>query len=173
MRGEKIIVILRVLTLKGSPPRARGEVPCGTGRAPEGRITPACAGRSPPGTPAHAAEEDHPRVRGEKPASTGGDIDGRGSPPRARGEAGPDLAALAEEGITPACAGRSDESSELQELEEDHPRVRGEKMWPWWMPGSLAGSPPRARGEGFAKYWLNWSRRITPACAGRSQSLAH
>ena len=76
-----------------------------------------------------------------------------------------------DEGITPACAGKS-LSAEIQGLEaEDHPRVCGEKK----INGSTGtieeGSPPRVRGKVSLPCVSRVATRITPACAGKSTGL--
>ena len=51
----------------------------------------------------------------------------KGSPPRVRGEAaGRGDVALCR-GITPACAGRRHSARKIYAVQEDHPRVCGEK----------------------------------------------
>ena len=71
---------------KGSPPRARGEVQKAYTKALQGRITPACAGRSCTAQRRHTRATDHPRVRGEKCSAEIVPVSFIGSPPRARGE---------------------------------------------------------------------------------------
>ena len=66
MRGEKYRLLQIRLLYTGSPPHARGKVEDIFVDIVNGRITPACAGKSlvqrfKLGTP-----EDHPRMRGEK-----------------------------------------------------------------------------------------------------------
>ena len=70
-------------------------------------ITPACAGRRICRSGRGAEVEDHPRVCGEKQEKTASFLKLWGSPPRVRGEAQLDFPAVRDDGITPACAGRS------------------------------------------------------------------
>ena len=49
--------------------------------------------------------------------------------------------------ITPAYAGRSDLRLRVHSQDEDHPRVRGEKVHGQALRRGEAGSPPRTRGE--------------------------
>ena len=51
-----------------------------------------------------------------------------------------------EERITPACAGISFIRAADDLGVGDHPRVRGDKLWPFRSPAEASGSPPRARG---------------------------
>ena len=72
-----------------------------------GGITPACAGKSRATAAQQRAGRDHPRVCGEKLRVCPSFKDPVGSPPRVRGKV-TRLYALADlEGITPACAGKS------------------------------------------------------------------
>ena len=72
--------------------------------------------------------------------------------------------------ITPACAGKSSGQRPASMLPWDHPRVCGEKY-----PGRvifyfIEGSPPRVRGKASYSSSMPASKRITPACAGKSLS---
>ena len=93
---------------------------------------------------------------------------GRGSPPRVRGEGVHRSATVRVCRITPACAGRRDTFSPNASRPPDHPRVRGEKVGGGLYSWTLAGSPPRARGEDTVLRSIPQQLRITPACAGRS-----
>ena len=92
---------------QGSPPRARGKGPAAMVVQRGGGITPACAGKSLSVYDRGYRPWDHPRVRGEKGRSPRRSSASWGSPPRARGKAGLVTGALCEQGITPACAGKS------------------------------------------------------------------
>ena len=70
-----------------------------------------------------------------------------GSPPRVRGKVNVGNNPLAKEGITPACAGKSDQRAFHRSEHQDHPRVCGEKVPIWVSIGTLKGSPPRVRGK--------------------------
>ena len=147
LRGEKMNWDYAEPGALGSPPPARGEdgkdflYKCRTG------ITPACAGRSFFGFYLVRPTKDHPRLRGEKCLFSIILFVMAGSPPPARGEVPICLLRCRTWGITPACAGRSFSQDEFHEAREDHPRLRGEKLY-------RLGSLLHYRG-------------ITPACAGR------
>ena len=85
-----------------------------------------------------------------------------------RGEATISVFLNAKPGITPACAGRSGYADLLDRVAGDHPRVCGEKCSAEIVPVSFIGSPPRVRGEAAHPHETPARRRITPACAGRS-----
>ena len=128
VRGEKLEDVKQMTEAGGSPPRARGEVKYDVKVGEEGRITPACAGRSRSGSGSPAPEKDHPRVRGEKKSASFFPIGVPGSPPRARGEGYQTTVLFHAHRITPACAGRRELSRFACGMSKDHPRVRGEKL---------------------------------------------
>ena len=72
------------------------------------------------------------------------------------------------EGITPACAGKSVFLLLLLNLQEDHPRMCGEKKAPRkpWL--RTWGSPPHVRGKELVQRLRVFKSGITPACAGKS-----
>ncbi len=113
---------------------------------------------------------DHPRVRGEQGQAGWFYTHSTGSPPRARGVARLRGAHVAEHRITPACAGSSRSTSTTFPPPRDHPRVRGEQPVLLTVRAVRQGSPPRARGAVRAHRWGEVVGRITPACAGSSQS---
>ena len=146
----------------------RGEAEGGGLTPPEGRITPACAGRSFVSESETRTTWDHPRVCGEKAKRARKVHAPVGSPPRVRGEDDFPPVNKTENGITPACAGRSPVSPQGFPPSRDHPRVCGEK--PHILTKRLrgGGSPPRVRGEVIGVKSPISIFRITPACAGRS-----
>ena len=108
---------------------------------------------------------------GEKPKARAGGGAHAGSPPRVRGEADRAVQKPDDAGITPACAGRSPLVLAAVHVEEDHPRVCGEKQHLFFCLRVEAGSPPRVRGEAPFLMALPFRTRITPACAGRREQL--
>ena len=129
-------------------------------------------------------------MRGEQITETLRDGDFVGSPPLARGTVGAVSQLRPGAGITPACAGNSLQMVILTEYFRDHPRLRGEQYFYFCHPsafqgspplargtaiyarmwGFVKGSPPLARGTGYARLRMARGRRITPACAGNSNS---
>ena len=83
-------------------------------------------------------------------------------------KAGGFFAGLADQRITPACAGKSPKSTAKSLATTDHPRLCGEKQLKLLKKRVIKGSPPLVRGkEGGLKITAG-SIRITPACAGKS-----
>ena len=77
-----------------------------------------------------------------------------------------------DEGITPACAGKSLRLPRLAGLVGNHPRVRGEEWARRASHERELESPPRARGrEPGLVFGVCWNG-ITPACAGKSSPTA-
>ena len=157
--------------VSGSPPRVRGkdeQVPqFGIGHG----ITPACAGKrgrphSGPGT-----TRDHPRVCGEKSMMSRVVFCTVGSPPRVRGKAQALLIAVIYSGITPACAGKSLLAAPVAGLPRDHPRVCGEKWQNRVNQLLVRGSPPRMRGKVIFQAVAALVVGITPAYAGKRNTL--
>ena len=168
VRGEKGKTARPSAWLTGSPPRARGKELANQAHVSVSRITPACAGKSHTDRGGKRMDWDHPRVRGEKRSRRRPGSSTPGSPPRARGKVTELFDYQRAAGITPACAGKSNDKICLQFLFWDHPRVRGEKAIGKKIMMSQAGSPPRARGKVAADRAFLAVQGITPACAGKS-----
>ena len=145
--GEKYAFFWAATFSRGSPPRVRGKVytrpTCSSGL----RITPACAGKRAVLHGVRLRQQDHPRVCGEKPTAACAASVPRGSPPRVRGKAAGFQNPRFEDGITPACAGKSQQMSSHTATAQDHPRVCGEKSSVCETSMPLTGSPPRVRGK--------------------------
>ena len=168
LRGEYADRATRLPRCFGSPPLARGihlltEMVCySTG------ITPACVGNTLKMWLRELYLRDHPRLRGEYHATTADAIMIRGSPPLARGIPCYYSVTFVFIGITPACAGNTNNEGEKISIYRDHPRLRGEYMEvskPWQ---NISGSPPLARGIQQAALSCTPWRGITPACAGNT-----
>ena len=168
MRGEDSLSPSLDTDLRQSPPHARGRLGSGPGRSRRRRITPACAGKTQPPSDSPAPRRDHPRVRGENnwAAWVAGQIPG--SPPHARGRPAMSLIAGHQSWITPACAGKTSGMIERKVKWTDHPRMRGEDVLTGGVRRLTVGSPPHARGRLEDALSVAGSRRITPACAGKT-----
>ena len=106
---------------------------------------------------------------GEKVAMVTTAVSTPGSPPHVRGKELRVETCFADNGITPACAGKSNLFVFRRIEPKDHPRVCGEKLYTPCVIAPNVGSPPRMRGKG-----CNLARgvrpdRITPAYAGKSR----
>ena len=75
-------------------------------------------------------------------------------------------------GITPAYAGKRSPALFPLRSPEDHPRVCGEKKVMRGAKDKRMGSPPHVRGKESEKPDCDDKRRITPACAGKSDTLS-
>ncbi len=153
---------------RGSPPRVRGKRQVRRGVHREGRITPACAGKTVAMRSAFVGCTDHPRVCGENRLYQRQIVRNDGSPPRVRGKQRMEGHILQSGRITPACAGKTALPCICISAHSDHPRVCGENFFnsPLWY--SIIGSPPRVRGK-LTRRAGAWRRpRITPACAGKT-----
>ena len=95
-----------------------------------------------------------------------------GSPPRVRGKRFVASGGSEAKGITPACAGKTSREIMFWIPVKDHPRVCGENRIFSICKKFSTGSPPRVRGK-QQKMQINfYSRRITPACAGKTLNPA-
>ena len=83
--GEQALPPASVFKEEGSPPRVRGTVQLDFAGLNCARITPACAGNSPPILSVYMIGKDHPRVCGEQLFCLPYAVGGEGSPPRVRG----------------------------------------------------------------------------------------
>ena len=91
-----------------------------------------------------------------------------GSPPHARGRPFLDDELVENDRITPACAGKTTASPCTECRRADHPRMRGEDALHYYPVVEHIGSPPHARGRLIMTALLTLTRRITPACAGKT-----
>ena len=94
------------------------------------------------------------------------------SPPRMRGKAKNRCRSCPLTRITPAYAGKRGRAGLPQRQLRDHPRVCGEKLPVISNPAGVLGSPPRMRGKGFRLCAVLCAGGITPACAGKSDTMA-
>ena len=114
---------------------------------PEGRITPAHAGKSIDFRYIVGLHQDHPRACGEKLIWRQSKWLTTGSPPRMRGKALASYSAPTGIRITPAHAGKSRSIPSKSAMPWDHPRACGEKDGDLTRTTPTAGSPPRMRGK--------------------------
>ena len=73
--------------------------------------------------------------------------------------------------ITPACAGKSETESGSCAWPKDHPRMCGEKFPKPVTDIADTGSPPHVRGKVRSSHEVVHINRITPAYAGKRESV--
>ena len=129
MRGEYGDMSCNPQVVMGSPPLARGILNCHLQIFLINGITPACAGNTWQGDKVQPTTKDHPRLRGEYIKRGKIFSDGLGSPPLARGIRQEDKETVDDIGITPACAGNTNEQQQKRSWRWDHPRLRGEYLY--------------------------------------------
>ena len=156
----------------GSPPPMRGKVDNVSTILAAVRITPAYAGKSTKKCCCSCVSEDHPRLCGEKQFKFHLLYLQKGSPPPMRGKEIADVHDGKDGGITPAYAGKSCYRGRKDLCYEDHPRLCGEKIPQQYETGSKWGSPPPMRGKGPFCGGSLFEVGITPAYAGKSNSVA-
>jgi hypothetical protein len=130
--------------------------------------TPACAGKTPRLLPIGAIRWKHPRVRGEDKVLPDLLPPRRETPPRARGRHNVTAAYINDNGNTPACAGKTDADGIGGNLDQKHPRVRGEDADTESYSVNDRETPPRARGRHARSVAVRELIRNTPACAGKT-----
>ena len=157
------------LTL-GSPPRVREPQHYTGGSSMSIRITPACAGTTQAAAPDPASRWDHPRVCGNHPVARTAEIKALGSPPRVREPLRVRYENSKRYRITPACAGTTGQGKSSPHRTQDHPRVCGNHCVSGLAKYDRIGSPPRVREPREVSPNESWYRRITPACAGTTES---
>ena len=135
----------------GSPPHMRGKVAQKDFRCDRVRITPAHAGKS--------------------ICKSAGAADSAGSPPHMRGKDLPRSCEGCRRGITPAHAGKRAHRAPGAVGFLDHPRTCGEKRISYSITVSGMGSPPHMRGKEHGIRTQDAAQRITPAHAGKRQTM--
>ena len=111
---------------RGSSPRMRGTRVKVTQHGRGVGIIPAHAGNTPAQAASAGPAEDHPRACGEHDYAAGSDGKGLGSSPRMRGTLGPPQRVRRRQGIIPAHAGNTRDSTPSARSARDHPRACGE-----------------------------------------------
>ena len=167
--GEKKLDPNLKRLLYGSPPPVRGKVLESRSHPGFPGITPACAGKSVLGLRRNMSVEDHPRLCGEKHAVDDIHKLAPGSPPPVRGKEVLDRIKEILNRITPACAGKRWLWRARSPIQQDHPRLCGEKRYGQNSKRAKEGSPPPVRGKVSPFCQCVSFTRITPACAGKSE----
>ena len=154
---------------RGSSPRVRGKPGCARALIERDGLIPACAGKT--RIRAHRSQQRraHPRVCGENSPLTLSVLQTEGSSPRVRGKQNVGIWESSGAGLIPACAGKTVPIQSPSLSPPAHPRVCGENMVISWRLLSLRGSSPRVRGKPLRCGSGTGSRRLIPACAGKTR----
>ena len=152
----------------GSPPRVRGKLDGVDADLQGGRLTPACAGKTPRVNGDNMEPGAHPRVCGENCDDMACTMSGPGSPPRVRGKHIRTSKAFRWVGLTPACAGKTTKANSSLRVAAAHPRVCGENPSSPVPRLEHRGSPPRVRGKRSRVQRGERRQGLTPACAGKT-----
>ena len=147
MRGEDRQFMALWNYTDGSPPHARGRRREHLAAVNPPGITPACAGKTSGLKFLLTTRRDHPRMRGEDASQRASSIRVVGSPPHARGRLLRQGRTGFDDGITPACAGKTSNPLSRRTPRWDHPRMRGEDLYSAQHRTDGTGSPPHARGR--------------------------
>ena len=110
---------------------------------------------------------------GEKRLLLGAGCKRLGSPPRGRGKEYAPMCQRTAMRITPAWAGKRYADLKIVQMNQDHPRVGGEKATSSTGRLTVEGSPPRGRGKGGPPMAVDLALRITPAWAGKRLKRSH
>ena len=152
----------------GSSPRVRGKPRDHRQRPPQPGLIPACAGKTTCGRDRGQSDRAHPRVCGENRTRGVWTADFQGSSPRVRGKHEL-LRGLGHRcRLIPACAGKTLPSKRGRIEATAHPRVCGENEDGPGFGAGGGGSSPRVRGKRSRGRGRRWSRRLIPACAGKT-----
>ena len=105
--GKNTSKLSNITLTAGSPPRVREKREELNMKINWSRITPACAGKTLIGISGKLVLEDHPRVCGKNPWISTPHSTDIGSPPRVRDKLTREQKEDLKNGITPACAGKT------------------------------------------------------------------
>ena len=115
------------------------------------------------------SSQDHPRRCGENSSILTSSLSQSGSPPQVRGKPDSKPTYTANDGITPAGAGKTQSFSCPRASVQDHPRRCGENLLLILSAFRVLGSPPQVRGKQKGLLVIEDDGRITPAGAGKTQ----
>ena len=171
MRGVHSFPSLPAKMAQGSSPHARGPFFVIWTHKPVRGIIPACAGSITQPCQLFVFIQDHPRMRGVHKLIKVKKADGQGSSPHARGPCQVVVCITPDGRIIPACAGSISANHTYDNINQDHPRMRGVHLMTVFLAISSKGSSPHARGPSTVDDVLIPLSRIIPACAGSIQSV--
>ena len=133
-----------------------------------GRIIPACAGNTGPGTGRSRPVRDHPRLCGEHGSVSLPRTIKLGSSPLVRGTRWSWPGKSGAVRIIPVCAGNTHLGDQRGDHLRDHPRLRGEHFLIRLTTTLIRGSSPFARGTLESVSTRPLDSGIIPVCAGNT-----
>ena len=172
-RGENGRFLVGKASMTGSSPLTRGKRAPAHGCPPTKRLIPAHAGKTKSGGGKSSKGTAHPRSRGENVNPWFTERGYEGSSPLTRGKLTPATDTPPDVGLIPAHAGKTASDGARSEAGRAHPRSRGENHQCFAGPQMTSGSSPLTRGKLRCAPLLRRSRRLIPAHAGKTPSLAH
>ena len=158
--------------IQGSSPRVRGKRGRAAGASGLRGLIPACAGKTSGNKLGNKVCRAHPRVCGENLLACGQGQASQGSSPRVRGKHSSRYCGMLVRRLIPACAGKTACSDPGGWRVRAHPRVCGENPVFSLAASAAVGSSPRVRGKRSRKPSELASRRLIPACAGKTGRAA-
>ena len=129
----------------GSPPHVREKPRVVRKDWKQTRITPACAGKTRSRISPSFKERDHPRMCGKNSPFIVPKTTFPGSPPHVREKLDQLNLAVSFNGITPACAGKTQMQINRHNSFRDHPRMCGKNVLTSLESTGVPGSPPHVR----------------------------
>ena len=166
--GENCASVSHTTHRRGSSPRVRGKRAPPSWAGHQGRLIPACAGKTPSTDGRSSAEAAHPRVCGENMPRVNLCTNPGGSSPRVRGKPGIRPRPLQERRLIPACAGKTPRALPSVCPCSAHPRVCGENLRKSAHMSAGSGSSPRVRGKPTWSAGSGVDYGLIPACAGKT-----
>ena len=154
--------------MPGSSPRVRGKLTRPKEATTIPGLIPACAGKTAASPLDCVNVPAHPRVCGENSVYAQTNDAGRGSSPRVRGKLPSTIGPNDENGLIPACAGKTCCRILRLCVARAHPRVCGENLLKPAPIKVFKGSSPRVRGKQMFREVPAPLTGLIPACAGKT-----
>ena len=170
-RGEKLVCVVSLACVVGSPPRAWGKGGLPAKLDPLPRFTPTGVGKRCARAYTPARARVHPHGRGEKETPARSTRESDGSPPRAWGKAQGESCTGLPARFTPTGVGKRCRARVRRPSQAVHPHGRGEKYLPSLCSTRQTGSPPRAWGKGPCAVRTWTCARFTPTGVGKRRRL--
>ena len=171
MCGENRVAASIPAVKPGSSPRVRGKRCPAALAIVRGGLIPACAGKTNQRAASARVARAHPRVCGENENRDRRRLTLYGSSPRVRGKQAHVTMRFSNEGLIPACAGKTCPPPPRAYQSPAHPRVCGENPSPTCRPQHPRGSSPRVRGKRNQRIKVKSEHGLIPACAGKTSQV--